>query len=96
MRPFNKKNALFRPVPVARTVYQGGWGAWEFSTRYSRVDLTDGTVDGGEMDIFSLGANWWLTPFFNVNMNYRYIVLTQAGEKGKSSGVLARVMLVLE
>ena len=23
------------------------------------TDLTDGTVDGGDMDIYSLGVNWW-------------------------------------
>ena len=96
MRPFNKKNALFRPVPVARTVYQGGWGAWELSTRFSSIDLTEGTIDGGEMDIFSLGANWWLTPFFSASMNYRYIVLRQGGARGTSSGLMARILLVLE
>jgi phosphate-selective porin OprO/OprP len=96
MRPFNKKNALFRPVPVARTVYQGGWGAWELSTRFSSIDLTDGTIDGGEMDIFSVGANWWLTPFFGASMNYRYIVLRQGGARGTSSGLMARILLVLE
>jgi phosphate-selective porin OprO/OprP len=96
MRPFNKKNALFRPVPVARTVYQGGWGAWELSTRFSSIDLTEGTIDGGEMDIFSIGASWWLTPFFNANMNYRYIVLRQGGARGTSSGLMARILLVLE
>jgi len=96
MRPFNKKNALFRPVPVARTVYQGGWGAWELSTRFSSIDLTEGTIDGGEMDIFSLGASWWLTPFFNANMNYRYIVLRRGGARGTSSGLMARILLVLE
>jgi phosphate-selective porin OprO/OprP len=96
MRPFNKRNSLFRPVPVAKSVYQGGWGAWELSTRFSRIDLTDGTIDGGEMDIWSLGASWWLTPFFNVNMNYRYIILDQGGDTGNSSGVMARLLLVLE
>jgi phosphate-selective porin OprO/OprP len=96
MRAFNRKNALFRPVPVARSVYQGGWGAWELSTRFSRIDLTDGLVNGGEMDIFSIGANWWLSPFFNVNMNYRYIMLDKGGVSGNSSGILARIMLVLE
>jgi phosphate-selective porin OprO/OprP len=96
MRPFDRKNGLFRPVPVARSVYNGGWGAWEFSTRYSSIDLSDGTVDGGEMDIFSLGASWWLTPFFSVSMNYRHIVLTQGGVKGKSDGVAVRLLLVLE
>ena len=83
-------------MPVARSVYQGGWGAWEAAFRYSTLDLTDGTIDGGEMDIWSLGLNWWLTPFFEVNMNYRHITLDRFGIKGKSNGVMGRVVLLLE
>ena len=54
------------------------------------------TVDGGEMDIYSLGLNWWLTPIFNVNMNYRYIENEQGGFNGQSSGFMTRVLLMLE
>jgi phosphate-selective porin OprO/OprP len=96
MRPYNKKNGIFRPVPVARSVYQGGWGAWELSARFSSLDLTDGPVDGGEMDIISLGLNWWLSPIFNVNMNYRFIDNDRGGINGESSGFMTRVMVVLE
>jgi hypothetical protein len=28
------------------------------AAQYSSIDLTDGPVDGGEMDILSLGVNW--------------------------------------
>ena len=48
------------------------------------------------MDIFSLGINWWLSPIFNVNLNYRHINLDKEGIAGKSDGINARVMLVLE
>ena len=96
MRSYNRKNGLMRLVPVARSVYQGGWGAWELGVRYSTVDLTDGLITGGEMDILSLGVNWWLSPIFNVNFNYRHIVLDRFGHDGTSDGINARVMLVLE
>ena len=96
MRTYNRKNGLMRLVPVAKSVYQGGWGAWELSARYSTVDLTDGLISGGEMDILSLGVNWWLSPIFNVNMNYRHILLDKGGVHGKSDGINARLMLVLE
>ena len=33
----------------------------EAGFRYSSLDLSDGDVDGGEMDTYSLGLNWWLT-----------------------------------
>jgi phosphate-selective porin OprO/OprP len=96
MRDYRYRSGIFGPVPVARSVYQGGWGAWELSTRYSSVDLTDGLVDGGEMDIFSLGVNWWLSPIFNVNLNYRFITNDRDGLKGDTQGVMGRVLLMLE
>lgn len=96
MRGYNRKNGLLRLVPVARSVYQGGWGAWELGMRYSTVDLMDGLIDGGEMDILSLGVNWWLTPIFHVSMNYRHITLDRGGLHGSSEGINARVLLVLE
>ncbi len=96
MREYRKRNGIFGPVPVAKSVNQGGWGAWEVGLRWSDVDLTDGLVDGGEMSILSLGLNWWLTPVFNFNLNYRYITLDRFGVVGNSSGILARVVLVLE
>lgn len=96
MRGYNRKNGLLRPVPVARSVYQGGWGAWELGARFSTVDLTDGLIAGGAMDILSFAVNWWLSPIFNVSVNYRYITLDRSGLNGSSDGINARVMLVLE
>lgn len=95
-RPYNRKNGLMRPVPIAKSVYQGGWGAWELSMRYSDIDLTDGLISGGEMDILSLGVNWWLNPIFNVNLNYRHVWLDRFGVRGTSSGLNARIMIALE
>jgi phosphate-selective porin OprO/OprP len=96
MRPYNKKSGTFGSAPIARTVYQGGKGAWEVNARWSSIDLTDGLIEGGEMDIASLGLSWWLTPFFSVGMNYRYIWNTRLGVEGTSSGLNTRLVLLLE
>lgn len=96
MRPYNRRSGTLGPVPVSRSVYQGGPGAWEVTARYSRLDLSDGQVDGGEMDIVSLGLNWFLTPTFAVNFNYRHIVLDRDGVRGRSDGLMGRVILMLE
>ena len=96
MRRYNRKSGIIQAFPVSRTVYQGGKGAWEITTRWSSIDLTDKGVDGGEMDILSAGVNWWLTPFFNVNMNYRYVWNDRGGLRGESSGFLSRIVLLLE
>jgi phosphate-selective porin OprO/OprP len=96
MRLYNKKNGLFRPVPISRTVYQNGKGAWEISARYSDVNLTDGKVEGGDVQIGSLGLNWWLTPFFSLGVNYRYIWNSQNELDGTSSGFTTRILLMLD
>jgi phosphate-selective porin OprO/OprP len=96
MRPYNKKNGLFRPIPISRTVHQNGKGAWELAARYSDINLTDGLVEGGDMQIASLGLNWWLTPYFSLGVNYRYIWNTQEGLEGNSSGFMTRILLMLD
>lgn len=96
MRAYNKKSGVFGGIPVAKTVYQNGPGAWELYARYSSIDLDDGGIDGGEMQIATLGINWWLTPFFSVSAGYKYISNEQYGLEGRSSGLMTRIVLVLE
>lgn len=96
MRDYRYRSGIFGPVPVARSVYQGGIGAWELGARFSSIDLTDGLVDGGEMDILSLGVNWYLSPIFNVNLNYRFITNDRDGLSGDTQGAMGRVLLMLE
>ena len=57
--------------------------------------IVDGTVDGGEMDILSLGVNWWLTLLAQFGVYYRYILLGRFGTQGDSSGLNARILLIL-
>jgi phosphate-selective porin OprO/OprP len=96
MRPYTQKNGLFRPIPISRTVYQNGKGAWEISARYSDLNLADGQIAGGDMQIASLGLNWWLTPFFSLGANYRYIWNGLDDVEGTSSGMMLRVLLMLD
>jgi len=96
MRAYNRKNGTFAGVPVAKSVNQDGWGAWELAGRWSTIDLSDGAVQGGEMDVASVGLTWWLTPLFGFNANYRYIWLDLDGIEGESSGINTRLILVLE
>ena len=95
-RAYRKRSGTFDPLPVARPVNQGGWGTVELAFRYSNTDLTDGAVDGGEMDIWSLGVNWWFTRSAHLGLNYRYISLDREGLQGDSSGINARILLMLD
>jgi hypothetical protein len=78
---------------VARPVSQGGWGAVELEFRYSITDLNDGLLEGGEMDIYSLGVNWWFTRSTSLSVNYRHISLDRSAIQGDSSGPNARMEL---
>ncbi len=48
------------------------------------------------MDIYSLGVNWWVTRGAHLSVDYRYITLDRDGTQGDSSGLNARVMLMLD
>jgi len=96
MRPYNKRSGVFSPVPVSKSVNKEGWGALELATRFSSLDLTDGGVDGGQMDIYSLGLNWWLTRTASFGINYRHIEQDHFDTEGSSDGLVTRLTLILE
>jgi hypothetical protein len=89
------RTATFDPPRVARPVNQGGWGLIEGAVRYSRIDLTSGALSGGEMDIYSLGFDWWLTQSVQVVANYRLVMLDGFNARGVSSGFDVRLFLML-
>jgi phosphate-selective porin OprO/OprP len=96
MREYNYKGGIFDRPPVAKSVYQNGIGAWELMARYSVADMDDGVVQGGQMNIASAGVRWWLTPFFSVDLNYRYIALEDPLGTGYSNVLNTRLLISLE
>ena len=106
VREYNKRVGIFGKVPIARTVDQNGWGSWEVAARYSSTDLSENIADfgypefplqdGGEVDIWSAALTWWLSPYMNVSVNYRYITLDRFGIEGTSQGFNTRLVLILE
>jgi len=64
-----------RTRPFAK--YSGGnpfkkksGGAWEVVGRLSRVDLTDGLVEGGELTDLSAALNWYPNATTRIELNY--------------------------
>ncbi len=57
-RGYNKRKGTVRRITPVLDFTNGGWGAVEVSARYSTLGLTDGAIEGGEMDIGSLGLIW--------------------------------------
>ena len=96
MRPYRKASGVFGGLPIAQDVAQGGRGAWEMALRYSSIDLTEGLITGGEMDIATIQLNWWLTKSMAVSVNYRRTWTDRFGLEGEMDALVARVMLILQ
>jgi phosphate-selective porin OprO/OprP len=96
MLTHNRRSGVFDQLPVAKPVTQGGWGAWEASMRWFNLDLNDGRVDGGEIEVFSLGLNWWPVRVASLSGNYCNITLNRFGSRGKSKGLAVRLLLFLD
>jgi phosphate-selective porin OprO/OprP len=95
-RPYNKRSGSFGALPMSRPTSSGGWGTWEVATRYSHLDMDDGAFDAGEMDILSLGLNWWVTDSFTIAMYYRFVDFEQFGVSGSSDGFTTRMIFLLQ
>ena len=57
-RGYNKQRGTVRRSTPILDFPDGGFGAIEVSGRYSALDLTDGAIEGGEMQIASLALIW--------------------------------------
>jgi phosphate-selective porin OprO/OprP len=96
MRPYSKTGGVFRGVPVAQSVTQGGRGAVELGFRYSSIDLTDGAIMGGQMDVATAQINWWATKSLAVSLNYKHSWTNRFGVEGEMDAFVARVMMILQ
>lgn len=95
-RGYDRRYGYFTPFPVYRSVDHGGWGAVELATRWSHLDLNDGLVRGGELDVYSLGANWWLSPSLYLTLSLRRSATETLDGTGWTTGVLTRVSIILK
>ncbi|HEX4413798.1 MAG TPA: porin [Lacipirellulaceae bacterium] len=47
-----------------------GSGAWQLAFRYNTIDLNDNGINGGILDSFTAGVNWYWTSNAKVQFNY--------------------------
>jgi phosphate-selective porin OprO/OprP len=96
MRTYNKRSGLVNRVNVANGINSGGWGELEIYSRWSSIDLSDKSIDGGEMNTFSVGINWFPISAIQANLNYRYSTLDRFGEVGFNHGLVTRLAFIFE
>jgi phosphate-selective porin OprO/OprP len=75
-----------RVKPTENFGWGEGKGAWELTARFQTVDLEDIT-GAGEMDIISVGVNWYLTPNTKVMTNYQVADLDRGATDGDSDSL---------
>jgi phosphate-selective porin OprO/OprP len=66
-----------------------GWGAWQVAARYGFLDLNNDGVDGGYIQDFTFGVNWFWNPFSKMQFNYIYeqVENTQRDSSGAITAV---------
>lgn len=69
-RPYNPASASFGRVRPGAAFGAGGWGAFELAARFSTLDLSDGWIEGGSEDNFTLGLNWYPTAYTRFALNW--------------------------
>jgi len=96
-RPYDRKaGAIDRVMPFQNfSPWQGsaGWGAWEVAGRYSYITLNDENIRGGQMHDYTAGLNWYLNPFWKIQLNYIYSVSDFSYVGGNSAGLPAATFL---
>ena len=83
-RSYNKVGGYFNAVSPARSVFDGGPGAWEIVTRFSYIDLDSGPIRGGRFWRFTPMLNWHLDDLVRLAFVYGYGSLDRFSLVGKT------------
>jgi phosphate-selective porin OprO/OprP len=89
VRPYNKVAGVLGRITPTHAVGNGGIGAWEVAARYSYLDLTDGTFNGGMLSDVTLGLNWYLNGFTKFQLNYIRAMLNRPPVGDSTTNILA-------
>ena len=90
-RAYNAGEGAF-DRPKLKNIYgDEGSGEVELALRFSTIDLNDGDVAGGEMDVWTFGVNWWLNPHTKVQLNVQRIDAEDLGQKVNAVGMRFQV-----
>lgn len=91
-RPYVQSEGIIgREKPLKNFSFgSSGLGALEFALRYTRLDLDDESIAGGQMADYSAGLNWYLNPNARAMLNYILTDLDRGSEDGTGHSVQAR------
>lgn len=92
-RAYNQVGGYFKAVSPAKTVFEGGPGAWEAVLRFSYIDLDSGTLRGGKFWRLTPMVNWHLSDNVRLELAYGYGTLERFELKGGTHFFQSRIQL---
>jgi phosphate-selective porin OprO and OprP len=93
-RAYNTLGGYFKSVSPARTVFEGGPGAWEVVATLSYIDLNGGTLRGGTFWRFTPMVNWYLSDNLRLEFAYGYGTLDRFDLRGSTQFFQSRIQLL--
>lgn len=79
-RPYRAERGTFDSVRAARPFAAGGgWGAFEIAARVSGIDLSNGSVHGGQQRDATLALSWYLNPQLRISANLVKVLAVDGG-----------------
>lgn len=94
-RPYSTVSGIYGFVPVNKSVFDGGPGAWEVVLRYSTLDLNGGTLTGGKFWRITPMINWYLSENVRLELAYGYGVLNRFNLEGVTQFFQSRIQFML-
>lgn len=71
-----------------------GPGAWEIAARFSTINLSDRNLQGGTLNDFTLGVNWYLNSQMRVMANWIHASLNRQNVGSNADVFLTRAQVV--
>jgi phosphate-selective porin OprO and OprP len=88
-----KKNGAFERVHPHSNFFSPnrcggitGCGAWQAVVRYNHLDLNDGGLNGGILDGYTAGMNWFWNPNMKMQFNYNITDRDVSEVAGRTTG----------
>ena len=94
-RAYNTRGGFFNQVSPARTVFEGGPGAWELVGRMSYIDLDSRAIRGGRFWRITPMVNWYLSDQLRLEFAYGYGVLDRFALAGATQFFQSRLQIQL-
>lgn len=94
-RPYNTATGILGFVPIKKSVFKGGPGAWEVLFRASTLDLNGGIIQGGKFWRITPMVNWYLNKDIRLELAYGYGVLDRYDLSGVTQFFQTRIQFTL-